>query len=146
MIRQLTTDQRKTIFKLLPALLKTDCQQRSLMVARYTKDPAKKSVNDLTFDQANEVIKNYGGKPFKIENWAMFDYTNAQHRKVLSVCHVLDWTIYDTDKQKWLVNVNTLSDWLKSKRSPVNKPLNKMNPEELSKVIFALERIFEKQF
>lgn len=142
----ITEDQRKTIFKLIPLPLKTSKDQRSTMIYRYTNDQDRKSVNDLTFDEANQVILNYGGKAFKYDNWAFFDAKNSQHRKILSLCLELEWSVYNTDKKQFLADLKTLSEFLKSKRSPVKKPLKKMNSEELSKVIHALEQIFSKSF
>ncbi len=142
----ITEDQRKSIFRLLPATLKNDRDQRSMMVQRYTNDPARISTKSLTFDEANTIIENYGGKPFKYDNWAFFDGKNIRHRKILSLCLDLEWSVYNTDKKRHFADLHRLSEFLKSKKSPVQKPLKKMNPEELSKVIHALEQIFTKSF
>jgi hypothetical protein len=143
---KITMNQRKRIFALLPTALKEDCEQRQMMVARYTKDSNRKSLNDLYFDEANKVIENYGGIAFNYDNWAFFDSLISQHRKIMSVCHDLHWTIYSTEKQQYIVDLKSLSEFLKSKKCPVNKPLKVMDTKELSKVIYALEQIFTNKF
>ena len=142
----ITDNQRKTIFSLLPAVVKNDHHQRKIMVTKYTKDNTRKSINHLSFSEANDMIVNYGGKPFSYDNWAFFDVKNQQHRKILSTCLDLKWSKYDTDKKRYLADLYKLSEWLKSKRSPVKKPLKKQSPKELTKVINALESIFSKDF
>lgn len=113
-----------------------------------TGDVEKTSTNDLTFDQANDIIKQAGGTPVskgKTDNWAFFDKNNSQHRYILSLCRQLDWQVPD-EKYGKVVDLNRLSNFLKSKRSPVNKPLQKLTPAQLSKVVTALENIMKWEY
>jgi hypothetical protein len=76
-----------------------------------------------------------------IENWAMFDKSNTKHLKVLSLCRQAKWT---TDHEKYgeVADLERLSNWLKSEKCPVKKPLKKMDDTtELPKVIKALTGI-----
>ena len=81
-----------------------------------------------------------------IENWAMFDKTNTKHLKVLSLCRQANWT---TKHEKYgaVADLERLSNWLKSDKCPVNKPLKKMdNTKELPKVIKALTGIVKSLY
>jgi hypothetical protein len=139
-------NQRKTIFSLLPEAVKSSSKQRKILVSNITKDNSRTSLNDLSFTEANSIIVKYGGKAFTYDNWAFFDVKNPQHRKVLSVCLNIGWSKYNTDKKRHFADIYKLSEWLKSKRSPVQKPLKKQSTTELTKVINALESIFLKDF
>lgn len=74
------------------------------------------------------------------KNWGFFDNSKAQHRKVISTLYQLGWT--NQDKKP---NLERLSQWLKSSRSPVNKPINWMSKAELTKTINALEQMLTKR-
>lgn len=102
------------------------------------------SFKELSQYQATELIHffNTGEMPDST-SWARFDKHNSQHRTILSHCHTLGWK---SEENPAFVDLNRLGGWLKSNRSPVQKPLLEMNRKELSKVIFALEQITKKQF
>ncbi|PIV17555.1 MAG: hypothetical protein COS42_04200, partial [Flavobacteriales bacterium CG03_land_8_20_14_0_80_35_15] len=72
---------------------------------------------------------------------ALFDATNGAHRNILSLCMQLRWQVYNADKQAYYADLYRLSEWLKSKKSPVKKPLKQMVKLELSKIIYALEKM-----
>lgn len=135
--------QIKYIYGIRPEFLKKHEDEWRELIVNYTGDPAKTSVKDLSFDQANDLIRHLGGRPFFDENWGFFDKKNKQHKYVLSLLLQLGWT-----QQHHLFGVipdtHHLSNWLKSNRSPVRKPLMKMNNKELTKVIGALESIVLK--
>lgn len=76
-------------------------------------------------------------------SWARFDKYNSQHKTILSHCHTLGWK---SEENPAFVDLNRLGGWLKSNRSPVQKPLLEMNRKELSKIIAALESMIKKQF
>lgn len=134
-----TKHQKQYIYKL--SSYNKDIKEEWVQWA--TGDNAKTSTNDLSFDQANAIIKQAGGTPVtqkgKTDNWAYFNKNNGRHKYILSLCRQLDWQTPDETYGK-VVDLNRLSEWLKSK-SPVKKPLQKMKPDELSKVITALENI-----
>ncbi len=140
----ITQQQIKYIYSIRPEFLKKHEDEWRMLIANYTGNPSKTSAKDLTFDQANDLIKHLGGRPFYDENWGYFDKNNRQHKYVLSLLLQLGWTqqhhIYGV-----VPDTHHLSNWLKSERSPVKKPLDKMNGKELTKVIGALERMVFKQ-
>lgn len=73
--------------------------------------------------------------------WALFDRENKQHMAVLNRCYELNW-VEEYEPRK--VDLNRLGNWLQHK-SPVRLSLKKMDPTQLSTVIYALSRIRIKQ-
>lgn len=102
------------------------------------------SIKDLNKVQADELIYFFNtGKSLDHSSWAMFDRHNSQHNTVLSLCHQLGWV---KENQPQFVDLHRLGGWLKSDRSPVKSPLKEMTKPELSKIIFALNRIIETKY
>lgn len=82
----------------------------------------------------------------KEENWAIFDKTNTKHLRLLSLCRQANWT---TKHQTYgeVADLERLSNWLKSEKCPVRKPLKKMcNVSELPKVIKAFQGVVKFSF
>ena len=138
---KILNSQIKKIHTLLPPGIKNDPDQKKNLIQQYTGDWNKTSTKDLTLDQANRLIVRFGGKPITYENWAFFDHTKASHRNILSICSQMNWTVYDNDKGRYFADLYRLSEWLKSAKSPVKKPLQKMTPKEVSKIIVALSNM-----
>lgn len=80
----------------------------------------------------------------KLANWGVFDKDNTQHRTILSLMRQAQWTKYWNGRE--VPDIMRLSDFLHSDKSPVNKALKKMTPDEVSKVIVAFEGIVEWTF
>lgn len=101
------------------------------------------SVKQLTQAQARQIIRAQEGTTqttLPADNWAFFDKTNPKHKVILSLLHQLQWVIAS---QKWgeVPDLERLSNFLKSDKSPVNKPLKSMNNTETEKIIKALSQI-----
>lgn len=79
------------------------------------------------------------------DNWGLFDKNNKQHKSVLSQLRQLQWT---TKSERWgeVADINRLSDFLKSDKSPVKKPLKDMEPHEVSKIIECLKSMITKKY
>jgi len=133
--------QIQLIHKLLPDVIKCDKEQKAALVQQYTGDWKKTSTKDLTLEQANKLIERFGGKPILYDNWAFFDFTNGAHRTILSLCIQMGWQVLDPKKEIYIADLYRLSEWLKSSRSPVQKPLKQMSPKEVSKIIVALQHM-----
>lgn len=73
-------------------------------------------------------------------NWGLFDKDNQQHRTILSHMRTAQWTV---PNEKWgeVPDLERLSNFLKSDKSPIKKPLKKMEPGEVSKIIEAFKGI-----
>lgn len=102
------------------------------------------STSEISHAEANQLITSLGGKPILYENWAWFDKTNPKHSYILSLCIQYGWSSI-SNAGKLIADLGRLSEWLKFK-SPVKKPLKKMTPSEVSKVIKALEIMEIKKY
>lgn len=105
-----------------------------------TGDTSKTSLNDLSFVQANAILIKQGCSPHIPDNWAVFDPNNKQHRNIMSLMRQAQWVTTHT-KYGEVADMKRLSDFLQSPKSPITKPLQDMEPEELSKIIHALKKI-----
>jgi hypothetical protein len=103
------------------------------------------STKELTFIEADELIYFQRTGEKTKANWGFFDKNNKQHIKLLSQLRTAQWTV-DNGKYGHVADLERLSDFLKSAKSPVNKPLKKMNAAEVSKVIFAFDGIIKSTF
>lgn len=85
------------------------------------------------------------GNRSKNKNWGLFDKNNQKHRTVLSRLRTLQWVV-PSAKFGEIPDIKRLSDFLKSDRSPVNKPLNDMDEKEVSKIIACLDSMITKYY
>lgn len=101
------------------------------------------SFKELNTIQADDLIRFFNtGKLEGNASWAVFNKSNARHKSVLSRCYTLGWV----DSETGYVDLHRLGGWLKSNRSPVQKPLKQMAPPELSKIIAALDGIIKSKY
>lgn len=86
-----------------------------------------------------------GGRSHSKSCWGLFDNKNQQHRTVLSRLRTLQWVV---PSEKWgeIPDINRLSEFLKSDKSPVNKPLKDMEEKEVSKIIACLDSMITKYY
>ena len=86
-----------------------------------------------------------GGRTHSKSNWGLFDKNNQQHKTLLSLLRQAQWTI---PNERWgeVADLPRLSDFLKSDKSPIKKPLKKMEPWEVSKIIEALKGIVKSKY
>lgn len=75
-------------------------------------------------------------------NWAVFDKTNPKHKVILSLMYQMQWV---KPSEKWgeIPDLNKLSNFLQSDRSPVKKKLTAMDDKEVQKIIKALNGIIK---
>ena len=78
-------------------------------------------------------------------NWGLFDNKNKQHKTILSQLRTLQWVV-PSEKHGEVADLNRLSEFLKTDKSPVNKPLKKMDEKELSKMISCFESMVTKKY
>lgn len=100
----------------------------------------------IVYSGSGSAIDNYNSpKPVNTENWGAFDSNNKQHRTLMALCRNRQWVKPDDKHPSGEVADmdGAFSDFLKSKYSPVRKPLIEMKPQEVSKIIVALSGIVE---
>jgi hypothetical protein len=126
-------------------LTKNDREYKASLVQSQTLDPTKSSTNNLTHTQANNIIIQLGGKPLVYDNWAYYDKAKKSHKYILSLSIQYGWLVKH-DKYGEVADLCKISEWLKSEKSPVKIPLQKMTPVQVSKVIAALENMVSKHY
>tara|TARA_R110000823_G_scaffold309594_1_gene433938 strand:+ start:7757 stop:8047 length:291 start_codon:yes stop_codon:yes gene_type:complete len=78
--------------------------------------------------------------------WGFFDAANSQHKYILSLCRQNGWETINHQTGRSYADMERLGAWLQSDKSPVQKPLKKMDKEETSKIIAALEGMVTKKY
>lgn len=110
-----------------------------------TGDVSRTSLKRLTQAQAVRIIKAQTGAEPQEDNWGLFDKENKQHLTILAQMRTAQWVI-PNDKYGEVPDIERLSDFLKSEKSPINKSLKQMQPWELSKVIEAMKGIVKSKY
>lgn len=113
-----------------------------------TGDVARTSLTKpipLTQAQAVRIIKAQTGTEPQEDNWGLFDKDNRQHLTLLAYMRTAQWTI-PNGKYGEVADIDRLSNWLKGNLSPVKKPLKKMKPWEVSKIIEAFKGIVNSTY
>jgi hypothetical protein len=108
-----------------------------------TEDVNRTSLRSITQEQAVKIIRQQTGdvKPEVSENWGLFDKDNSQHKRIQANLRAANIVVQNgkwgevADMQGWF------NRFLKSDKSPVNKPLKKMTQLEVSKIIRALDGV-----
>lgn len=75
--------------------------------------------------------------PQPVQNWGYFDKENPQHKRIQANLRIANIV---TDKG-YADMLGWFNRFLKSNKSPVKKPLKSMTPEEVSKIIVALDGV-----
>lgn len=110
-----------------------------------TGDVSRTSLKSLTQAQAVRIIKAQTGTEPQEDNWGLFDKNNKQHLTILAQMRTAQWVV-PSDKYGEVPDLERLSEFLKSEKSPINKPLKKMEPWEVSKVIEAFKGIVKSKY
>jgi hypothetical protein len=151
--RPSTGAQRQYIYSLVG--YDTDTKEEAVQWA--SGDNEKRSTKDLSYEQADRLIKQLSGKPprakTKLHPYGAFDAKNPRHRKVLSLCITYGWKTVHPNTGREIADIEQLGIWLKHHpKAPVRKPLKKMTGgengtvDELGKTIYALERMIKWKF
>lgn len=128
---QSTPTQRRIIHQ----LCNYDAELKKELVHQFSNGRTTTSL-ELTEKESNHLIH-------ALQNWGNFNSGNTQHRYILSLCIQKGWSKHH-QKYGQVADLKRLSDFLKSKRSPVRKPLLQMNKTECSKIINCLESMTVK--
>lgn len=110
-----------------------------------TGDVARTSLKSLTQAQAVQILKAQTGTEPQEDNWGLFDKDNRQHLTLLAYMRTAQWTTQN-GKYGEVADIDRLSNWLKTDKSPVKKPLKKMQSWEVSKIIEAFKGIINSKF
>lgn len=105
------------------------------------------------FEGSGSAIDDYhkpkpttdNSQPTTQKNWGTFDKKNKQHLSLLSQLRTLQWV---KKSEKWgeVADLDRLSDFLKSDKSPVKKPLKDMDKTEVTKIIECFKSMVRKMY
>lgn len=111
----------------------------------YMYEGQGSAIDDYNRPQKQLQTIVQGGRGYSKSNWGLFDKNNQQHKTILSLLRQAQWVV---PNGKWgeVPDINRLSDFLQSDKSPINKPLKKMEPEEVSKIIEAFKGIVKSKY
>lgn len=109
-----------------------------------TGDVSKTSCKALSFAQANKILEQNKIDPVKLDYWAYFDKNNERHRYVLSLCIQYGWS--KRGRVATFADLDRLNEWMHSDKCPVKKELKKMDNDELTSFIGALESMTRKKY
>jgi hypothetical protein len=84
---------------------------------------------------------NHGDEQQSVTNWGYFDKNNGQHSYILSILRTANIVVKNGRWGEIADMLGWFDRFLKSNKSPVKKPLKKMTPTEVSKIITALEGV-----
>lgn len=100
----------------------------------------------IAYSGSGSAVDNYQSEnPQKNENWGLFDKKKKQHLTVLSMLRTAQWTV-PSERYGEVADLERFSNWLKSEKSPVCKPLLEMTSKEVSKIIVAFGGVVEHKF
>lgn len=138
---QVTKLQLRALHASLPKEIKENPDNKAAFIFSFTSDPNRTSSKNLTFSEANAILRNLGRKAFNkpyepTNSFAKFDAKESSHRKILSLLHEIGWL---SPRNPKFADLERFGIWLKDGKAPVNKPLLKQSKAEISKTIFALE-------
>jgi hypothetical protein len=105
------------------------------------------TTKDLTSIEADDLIYFLNTGKKTTSNWAFFDKAKfSSERKLLwSYLYQAQWVVKN-EKYNEVPDLERLSNFLKSPKSPVNKPLKKWNKAEWSKILHAFRNIVKFQY
>lgn len=111
----------------------------------YTYEGTGSAIDDYHKPKQQLQTIVQGGRSHSKSNWGLFDKNNKQHKAVLSQLRTLQWVKHS---EKWgeVADLDRLSDFLKSDKSPVKKPLKDMTEKEVSKIIECLKSMVRKKY
>jgi len=113
--------------------------------APYTYTGTGSAIDDYNSPKKQLKTIIQGGRSHSKSNWGLFDNKNQQHKAILSQLRTLQWVV---PSEKWgeVADLDRLSEFLKSDKSPINKPLKDMDEKELSKMISCFESMVTKKY
>ena len=107
-----------------------------------TGDVNRTSLKSITQAQAKKIMITQQGGSYvnetNTENWGEFNLKNPKHVLIMSLVRQRQWVKPHPKHGEVDDMSGVFANWLKSKLSPVQKPLMDMTPIETEKIIKAL--------
>jgi hypothetical protein len=109
-----------------------------------TSDVNRTSLKTLTQKEAVKILHAQTGTKSmneQTENYGYFDNNNSQHKRIQANLRTANIVVKNGRHGEVADMLGWFDRFLKSDKSPVKKPLKKMTPEEVSKIIKALDGV-----
>jgi len=106
-----------------------------------TGDVNRTSLKSINQAQAIRIMQRQNGIEPQEENWGLFDKENKQHARIQANLIIAKILVKNIRWGEVADMLGWFNRFLKSKYSPVKKPLKQMTPEEVSKIIVALDGV-----
>ena len=134
-----TSDQIKKFNTLLSKCRVSDMKRDMIHAATNGRTDRTK---EMSYKELNSVIEHL----FTLQPKSKYYGGNKKRRRILSICHQLPFhlgfTIWSDEKQRRVVDMKRLDEFLKEK-GHYKKALNYHTPEELSGVIVQFENMLK---
>mgnify|MGYP003643586823 CR=1 FL=1 len=75
------------------------------------------------------------------KNWGYFDKENPQHKRIQANLRAANIVVENARHVEVADMLGWFNRFLKSNKSPIKKPLKEMTPDEVSKIIVALDGV-----
>lgn len=122
-----TPGQIKRIHALLPSAIKDDHELKGDLVAQFSKD-GNRSTKELEVMEANSLIRHLEQQP---------DDRDKMRKKILSICHDLQWYIPGTTNLDW----KRIGDFCMKRGNAHKRNLNAHTRKELVILVSQFEQV-----
>lgn len=130
-----TQGKIRQLHTLFSSIGKTDRQEKLEWLSEAL-DKKVKSSKELSNEELDLVILDLQSK--------QDPSITKMKRKILSLCHLHNWTVWDAKQAKLKADTQRLDEWLMSDKSRHQKPLNSLNYTELINTVTQFERMVRK--
>lgn len=125
-----------------------DREERLCFVSQFLHREVT-TTKDLTSTEADELLNFIYNKNYTRDNWGLFDKRNEKYRserKLLwSYLYQAQWTV-DNETHGEVPDTERLSNFLKSPKSPVKKPLKQFEKGDWNKILEVFKNIVKGTF
>lgn len=101
--------------------------------------------SELSDKELQQLIDELNKKSKQADTWTMkleTQRTDHMRKRILSMCHQMNWVTWNIDKQKHVVDLARLDAWMTT-YSYLHKPMNAYNYAELQKLVHQFETMFK---
>lgn len=139
-MKSITTNQIIAIHSLLPVDVKTDKELKAALMVQYTGSESKASTKDLTYHQAQELIRSLKSKSMDTKEMS----SDKMRKKIISMAHDMGWQYVHPTYGKLCADMKAINQWC-IKYGYLHKPLDKYAYEELPTLVSQFETLYAQR-
>lgn len=142
---EIQSNQIKQIQTIMSSRFSDRDERLDFISALFEKEV--KSTKELSSIEADDLIYFLNTGQKAKATWAFFDKDKfVPERKLLwSYLHQIQWVVKN-DKHFEVPDLDRLSNFLKSNKSPVNKPLKEWNKQDWEKMLITFKNIAKSKY